>query len=86
MFPDVDGDNENTITQKEIDWSDGWNKHYTWDEDKKEYNSGGERVPKEFVAYSNYRIQKAETRKKRGHNTKIKYLTAIFMNFDPDRF
>jgi hypothetical protein len=36
VFPDIDGNNENTITQKEIDWYDGWSKYYTWDEDKKE--------------------------------------------------
>jgi hypothetical protein len=41
VFPDVDGDNENTIVKKEIDWYEGWNKYYKWDEDKKGYNSGG---------------------------------------------
>jgi hypothetical protein len=35
VFPDVDGDNEDTIIQKEKDWYDGWNKCYIWDEDKK---------------------------------------------------
>jgi hypothetical protein len=52
VFCDVDGNNENTIDQKEIDWYDGWNKHYIWDEDKKEYNSKGKRVKNGFVGYS----------------------------------
>jgi hypothetical protein len=26
VFADVDGDNENTVVQKEIDWLEGWNK------------------------------------------------------------
>jgi hypothetical protein len=86
VFTDVDGDNENTIVQKEIDWYGKWNKYYKWDEDKKEYNSGGVRVPKEFVVYSNDQIQKVEARKKRGYNLKRKHLIAIFMNFDPDAF
>jgi hypothetical protein len=28
VISDVDGDNENTITQKEVDWLDEWNKYY----------------------------------------------------------
>jgi hypothetical protein len=39
VIPDVDGDNENTITKKEKDWLDEWNNHYKWDEEKKEFNS-----------------------------------------------
>jgi hypothetical protein len=88
MFPDVDDDNENIITQKEIDWYEKWNKYYTWDEDedKKEYNSGGVRVPKEFAGYNSDQMQGVEARKKRGLNLKKKHLTAIFMNFDLDQF
>jgi hypothetical protein len=74
VFPDVDGDNETTITQKEIDWYDGWNKYHIWDEDKKEYNSNGRRVKKDFAGYSQEQIQRAEARKKREHNLKRKQL------------
>jgi hypothetical protein len=86
VFPDVDGDNENTIIQKEIDWYDRWNKYYIWDEDKKEYNSNGRRVKKEFAGYNFYQIQRAEVRKKREYNLKKKRLITIYMNFDPDQF
>jgi hypothetical protein len=34
-------DNDNKITQNEINWYTRWNKYYKWDEDKKGYNSGG---------------------------------------------
>jgi hypothetical protein len=40
------------------------------DENKKEYNSGGEGVPKEFVGNNYEQIQRAEARKKREHNLK----------------
>jgi hypothetical protein len=86
VFPDVDCDNENTITQKEKDWYDGWNKYYIWDEDKKEYNSGRARVPKKFVSYNQVQIQRAEARKKREHNLKKKHLLAIYMHFDGNEF
>jgi hypothetical protein len=86
VFSDVDDNNENTITQKEKYWYEGWNKHYIWDEDKKEYNLGGRKAPKEFVCYSNEQIQRTERRKKREHNLKKKHLIAIYMNFDPDEF
>jgi hypothetical protein len=75
VFVDVDGDNENTIVQKERDLYEGWNKYYKWDKDKKELNSGVVRVPKEFIAYSNDQIQRAEARKNRECNLKKKHLT-----------
>jgi hypothetical protein len=83
---DVDGDNENSITQKEKDWHDEWNNYYTWDEDKKEYNSKGKRVKKEFVGYNQDQIQRAEARKKREHNLKKKHLLALYIHFDGDQF
>jgi hypothetical protein len=74
---DVDGDNENSITQKEKDLHDEWNNYYTWDENKKEYNSKGKKVKKDFAGYNQDQIQRAETRKKREHNLKKKHLIAI---------
>jgi hypothetical protein len=46
VISDVDGDNENSITQKEKNWIDEWNNFYKWDDDKKEYNSKGKIVKK----------------------------------------
>jgi hypothetical protein len=86
MIPDVYGDNENTIIQKEKDWLDEWNNYYIWDEGKKKYNSKGKRVKNYFVDYSQEQIQRAETRKKREHNLKKKHLLAMFMHFDADQF
>jgi hypothetical protein len=86
VIPDVDGNNENTITQKEKNWQDEWNKYYIWDEEKKEYNSRGKRVKNDFVGFSQEQIQRAEARKKRKHNLKKKHLLAIYMHFDGDRF
>jgi hypothetical protein len=85
-IPYINGDNENTITQKEKDWYDGWNKYYIWDEDKKECNSKGKRVKNDFVGYSQEQIERAEARKNKEHNLKKKHLLAMFMNFDGDRF
>jgi hypothetical protein len=84
VISDVDGDNENSITQKEKCWFDEWNNYYTWDEDKKEYNSKGKRVKKDFVGYSQEQIQRAEGRKKREHNLKKKHFLGIYMHFDLD--
>jgi hypothetical protein len=86
VFPDVDSDNENTINQKEIDCFEGLNKHYRWDEDKKEFNLGWRRVSKDLVGYNEDQIQRAEARKKREHNLTRKYFIAIYMNFDADQF
>jgi hypothetical protein len=52
VISDVDGDNENSITQKEKDSLDEWNKYYVQDENKKEYNSKGKRVKNDFVGYN----------------------------------
>jgi hypothetical protein len=86
VIPDVDGDNENKITQKEKDWLDEWNNYYKWDEEKKEFNSNGKRVKNDFVGFSQEQIQRAEARKNKEHNQKKKHLLAIFMHFDGDRF
>jgi hypothetical protein len=41
---DVEGENENTIAQNEINYHDEWNKIYKQDENLKEFNSDGKRV------------------------------------------
>jgi hypothetical protein len=64
VISDVDGDNENTITQKEKDWLEEWNKYYIWDEEKKEHNSKGKRVKNDFLSFSQEQIQRAEARKR----------------------
>jgi hypothetical protein len=83
---DVDGDNENTIIQKEKDWLDEWHNNYIWDEDKKEFNSNGKRLKNDFVDFCQEQIQKAEPRKNKEHNLKKKHLLAMFVHFDGDRF
>jgi hypothetical protein len=53
---------------------------------KKEYNSNGRRVKKNFADYSQDQIQRAEARKNKEHNLKKKHLLAMFMHFDGDQF
>jgi hypothetical protein len=43
-YSDVEGENENTIVQKEINWRNEWDKIYKWDDNKKEFNSGRKRI------------------------------------------
>jgi hypothetical protein len=72
VIPDVDGDNENKITKKEVDWFGEWHNYYKWDEEKKEFNSKGKRVKRDYVGFSQEQIQRAEVRKKKEHNLKKK--------------
>jgi hypothetical protein len=46
-YNDEESDNDNTITQNEIDWHKGWDKNYKWDENKKEYTTNI-KIPQEF--------------------------------------
>jgi hypothetical protein len=52
VIPDVDGDNKNTIIQKEKYWLDEWHNYYKLDKEKKEFNSNGKRVKNDFVGFS----------------------------------
>jgi hypothetical protein len=70
MHNDEGGDNENSITQKEIDWYGGWDKYHKLDENKKEYATGGVKVPKQYASSSSEQIRRAEARKNKEHNLK----------------
>jgi hypothetical protein len=84
-YNEEESDNDNIITQNEIDWYKGWNKYYKWDENKKEYTTNI-KMPQEFVSYSIEKIKKVEKRKSKEHNLKRKHLAALYTNFKPDNF
>jgi hypothetical protein len=44
-YNDKESDNDNTITQNEIDWYKGWDKYHKLDENKKEYTTNRVKVP-----------------------------------------
>jgi hypothetical protein len=50
VHSDGECENENTITQNEIDLCDEWDRDYKWDEKRNEFNSGEKRLLS-WIAY-----------------------------------
>jgi chromatin segregation and condensation protein Rec8/ScpA/Scc1 (kleisin family) len=74
-YKDEKSANDNEITKHEEDWLTEWNKYWKWDENTND-----------FVHHTIQQINKAKKRKDKERNLKIKQLSAIYPQFDLEKF